>query len=256
MTGNNGPDRTPFVRASFPDGKTDLKIGVPIGHGQDELQKYMQDTEVFALAWSSKVIVTPKHATLVNPNTGLFWVFSLEKASLVKAGNIFRKVTPEMVAKGGFPHPILCVNPEIDGTVLIAAQDENFFVTEAGNAYKEINEMMENTPSISMKKAHEILIGRLKELAQRNPYIIWYRLYPENGKVEKLSSPPDGAPIVRDGGKNDNWRPMPDGSVKVTNWLERDLGQAWEFEAKKAEEKKAEEEGKKEQAAKTTVKND
>ena len=88
----------------------------------------MQDNEVFALAWLSKVVMTPKHATLVNPNTGIFWVFSLEKASLVRAGNVFSKVTPEMVAKGGFPSSILCANPEIDGTVLIAAQDENFFM--------------------------------------------------------------------------------------------------------------------------------
>jgi len=92
LAGNNGPGRTPFARASFPDGKRDLRIGAPIGHGQDELQKYMQDKEVFALAWSSKIIMTPKHATLINPKTGLFWCFSLEKASLVKAGNFFRKV--------------------------------------------------------------------------------------------------------------------------------------------------------------------
>jgi hypothetical protein len=253
LTGNKGPDRTPFARASFPGGKTDLRIGAPIGHGQDELQKYMQDEEIFALAWSSKIIMTPKHATLVNPSTGLFWCFSLEKASLVKAGNIFRKVTPEMVTKGGFPMSILCVNPEIDGTVLIAAQDENFFVTETGDAYKEINDMMENNPSMSEEEAHKILARRLEELARRNPYIVWYRLHPENGRVEKLGSPPEGAPIVRDGGKNDHWRPMPDRSVKVIYWLERDLKQTWEAEAKKAEEKKAaekkaEEEAKKKQA--------
>jgi len=144
-----------------------------------------------------------------------------------------------MVAKGGFPNPILCMNPEIDGTILIAAQDENFFVTETGDAYKEINDMMENNPSMPEEEAHKILARRLKELAQRNPHIVWYRLHPETGRVEKLGSPPDGAPMVRDGGKNDYWRPMPDGSVKVTYWLERDLTQAWEAETKKAEEKRA-----------------
>jgi hypothetical protein len=224
--------------------KKEFRIDAPISHGQDELQKYMSAPEVFSLAAMSPIIMTPKHATVLSRTTGLFWVFSLEKASLVKAGNIFNKVTPEMIAKGGFPNPILCVNPEKDGTILIGAQDESFFTTESGDLIKEINEM-ESKSNLSDEEATMFLVRRMRELAEKNPYIVWYRIHPENGRVEKLDNPPEGGSNVREGGKNDYWRPMPDGSVKI-GVLEREIGRAMAVEARKAAENKAEEDAKKE----------
>jgi len=240
-TGNRGPDRTPFARGSIIGDKREFKIDAPIAHGQDELMKYMSNPEVFSLAGLSWAIMTPKHVTLLNPKTGLFWVFSLEKASLVKSGNIFGKVTPEMVAKGGFPNPILCVNPEKDGTVLIAAQDEDFFITDSEDIQKKMLEMFNADPRPSMEEMQKMVPKIIEESANRNPYIVWYRIHPENGRVEKLSHPPEGGSNVREGGKNDRWRPMPDGSVKVIGWLENEIEKSLETKTKKATEKKAEE---------------
>jgi len=59
--------------------------------------------------------MTDDHAVPVNGSAGLYWVFSLEKASLVKAGGTFRNVTPEMAAKGGSGQAALRVNPERGG---------------------------------------------------------------------------------------------------------------------------------------------
>jgi hypothetical protein len=69
------------------------------------------------------------------------------------------------------------------------------------------------------KEASEMLRRRRRELAERNPFIVWYRIYPETGKVEKLAYPPEGGTVHREGGKNDGWRPMPDGSVQM-GWHE------------------------------------
>jgi len=215
LTGNTGPMRSPFARMSILPGKKELRVDSSIDHGQDELRKYMSAPECFKMAWLSAIVMTDKYATLVNRSTGLFWVFSLEKASLVRAGNIFKKVTPEMIAKGGFPNPILRVNPEKGGTILIAAQEEDFFITETGNAHKEINELRDNNPLMSDEDALKLLGRRQKQIVDNSPFIVWYRIYPENGKVEKLFEPPEGGSNLRDGGRNDVWRPMPDGSVKM-----------------------------------------
>jgi hypothetical protein len=218
---NDRPDRSPFARASFPAGKTELKIDASIDHGQDDLRPHMADC--FELAAVSLGIMTGEYATLVNHSTGLYWIFSLEKASLIKAGNIFRDAKPEWVAKGGLDdnNAILCVRPEIGGTVLVAAQDENFVMTEKNTAEEELRELLrKGVIDANNKEAHEYYERRRKEFMERNPYIVWYRIYPETGKVEKLALPPEGGSLHRDGGKNDDWRPMPDGSVQM-GWSER-----------------------------------
>jgi hypothetical protein len=129
LVDNNRTDRSPFARFTLdPNGK-ELRRGTSIAHGQDELQKHMSNPDCFKLAYWSKVVITDGYATLINGNTGLYWVFSTEKATLVKAGNIFKKVTSEMIAKGGFSGVVMATHPEKDGTVLIPAQEEDFFVT-------------------------------------------------------------------------------------------------------------------------------
>jgi hypothetical protein len=161
----NSRERTPFTRLSLPkslsqdetgggtEGEnavaeeeaffspaSELKLESSIDHGIEELRPHMGRTDIFELAWYSKVIMTDHHATLINRNTGLYWVFSLEKASLVKAGNIFKGVTTEMILNGGFPEAVLRANPEKDGTILIAAQEELFFTKETSNPGKDLEE--------------------------------------------------------------------------------------------------------------------
>jgi hypothetical protein len=204
---------------SIPEGKTELRIDASIDHGlDDELREHMATTSLFEHPWLSQLVMTDRHALLINTNTGLYWIFSLEKASLLKAGNIFKKMTSNMILKRGFPDPILCVNPEKDGTFLISAQEEDFFMSEDGDPYKEINQLAQRNLNMSRDDLNETFERRAKELAERNPFIVWYRIYPEEGKVEKLDSPPIGGVVYRDGGKNDLWRPMLDGSVKM-GWI-------------------------------------
>lgn len=224
LTNDNRLDRTPFARMSISSGKSELRLDFPIDHGQDELRKYMSYSDCFSMACFSEVVITDKYATVLNHRTGLYWIFSLENASLKKAGNLFKRVTPDIIAKRGFKlgfyDAVLCVNPEKSGTVLIAAQDESFFITETGDPYKEYNENIAN--DMFFMNDEKTLVNRKKELAERNPYVVWYQLYPVNGKVEKLVGPPEGGTHLRDGGKNDIWRPLPDGSVRMGN-LELEL---------------------------------
>jgi hypothetical protein len=207
---------TPFYRMSISP-QQEFTIDKAIGHGQDPLN--MASPDYFELAHDSSIVMTDRHATLLSEKTGLYWVFSLKDASLVKTGNIFKEtakmITPEMVAKGGFAnYPILCANPERMGTVLISAQDERFFATETRDFSEEYNELIiKHYDNMSDDEFLEKLQYPLqKEFANRNPNIIWYRIYPETGEVERLKSPPPGGSRSRNG-MNADWRPMPDGWV-------------------------------------------
>jgi hypothetical protein len=159
-------------------------------------------------------MMTDEHATVINYDTGLYWIFSLEKASLLYSGMIFKELKPEQIISGGFPEAILCSHPEKGGTVLISAQEVSAFTTETGNEEKETNEMM-NIPGTTWDDVKDVSQARREELAHRNPLLVWYRIYPNTGRVEKLADPPLGGEYLRDGGKNDYWRPMLDGSVKM-----------------------------------------
>jgi hypothetical protein len=197
-----------------------IKLLSPIDHGQDVLRKHMSDPAWFGLAGRSAVVMTDEYAVLVSRQTGLYWIFSLKNASLKKTGSIFKKMTPEMLAEGDLfqghtNNPIICVNPEKDGNVLISAEDESFFLTEKGDLSKEANEIWQNMPEPKTQQDFiKIYYQKEKELFDRNPYIVWYRLYPENGKIERLSVPPEGGTLFRNDTRG-TWRPMPDGSVKM-----------------------------------------
>ena len=218
LTGNAGPDCTPFAKFSIVEGTTDMRLEAAIDHGQDGLRPYMSDPEIFKLASEFKLVMTENHATLINTDTGLYWVFSLEKATLVHAGNIFKGVTPEMIARGGFCWIVLCANPEKAGTVLISAQEEDFFLGEIGNRWEdEVNKLI-NMPGLTEEEIYKIWRIRYQEALDKSPFAAWYRLDPESGRVEKLREPPEGGTRLR--GERwdyyiDTWRPMPDGSVKM-----------------------------------------
>jgi hypothetical protein len=180
----------------------------------DELQQHFGKPSFAQLVFGSSIVITENHAVSINRNTGLYWTFSLEKASLVASGMIFKKTTPEQVISGGFPNAILCLQPEKEGTVLVAAQDEAAFTTETRDSIKEINELLATNPKMTMDEITKMIDKRQNELARRNPFINWYRIYPENGRIEKLSLPPLGGSPLREGTKYDYFRPMPDGSVQ------------------------------------------
>jgi len=222
LVDDNRPDRTPFCLMRIPEGKAEARIERSIDHGQDGLREWMSDPNCFKLATYSEVAMTDGHAVLVNSSTSLYWVFSLEKASLVKAGSIFKGVTPDMVTEMGFKQAVLRVNPEKSGTVLVAAQEESLFVAEKEDADKEARGLWENVPPEQRYFTggdydwiYEFRDRRLEVIRERSPLIVWYRIHPENGRVEKLPVPPEGGSSFREGGGNDQWRPMPDGSVRM-----------------------------------------
>jgi hypothetical protein len=215
-------DRTPFHLMSVIEDRKEINLDSPIDHGQDELRKYMSNPECFELAWSGKVVMTDSHAVLVSKNTGLYWIFSLEKASLTKAGNIFKSATPEWIAKGGFAGAVICVNPEKNGTVLISALEESLFMKERADANKIAQDYEEKYPYLEFESILSIMEFYQKEIDDRNPFIVWYRIHPESGKAEKLDAPPEGGTYLRSGWKKNIWRPMPDGSIKM-GWNERNI---------------------------------
>jgi hypothetical protein len=251
LVDNDRQDRTPFAVMTLNSQKNEMKLGASIDHGQDELREQMRPkknafplivnmsnvdtdafyrqlksmfhsalTDHFRMASESSVALTDEYATLVNKRFGLFWIFSREKASIKKAGNIFTKVTKEMIANGGFRDVVLRVNPEKDGTILISALDEAIFTVgekELLDVEVSLNNFFDR--NLSPEDRAKILLQANQENIQRNPYIVWYRIYPWDGKVEKLSAGPPGGSLGRDGGENDDWRPMPDGSIKFGNIL-------------------------------------
>jgi PAS domain-containing protein len=243
----------PFCVASFPEGSESLRLDYAIDHGQDALRRYASDQFRTDLELFGYTAVTDSHAVVIHPYTGLFWAFSLEKARLVKVGGIFKKVTPEMIANGGFTGAVLCVNPERQGTVLVAAQDEEYFIRN-GDLWKEyveariarLNdweksrharddspndaeavarsvEKREEAFNAISKEVKEEMRPRFRHLLENSPHIVWYRIHPENGRVERLVEPPEGGAALRGDDGWDNWesnefRPMADGSVKM-GWV-------------------------------------
>jgi hypothetical protein len=243
----------PFCVASFPEGSESLRLDYAIDHGQDALRRHVSGQFRTHLELFGYTAVTDSHAVVVHPYTGLFWVFSLEKAKLTKAGGIFKKVTPEMIANGGFTGAVQCVNPERQGTVLVAAQDEDYFIRN-GDYWKEYVEARiarlddweksrdarddesndadavarslkewEEAFNVISKEVTEEMRPRRKMLLENSPHIVWYRIHPENGRVERLLEPPEGGAALRGDDGWDNWesnefRPMPDGSVKM-GWV-------------------------------------
>ncbi|MCL1894859.1 MAG: hypothetical protein FWG02_11635, partial [Holophagaceae bacterium] len=219
IAGNTGLQRTPFSRLTLNPEKHEIRVSASIDHGQDEMREHMLKDNIFALAFQSNIIITDNYATLLNFKTGLYWIFSLESASLKKAGNIFKKVMPEMIVKGGFTDAILCAHPQKDGTILISTQLEEIFITKPDYA-EEMRELGEankiGRPGATMDTRDwlDLYLKREYEAKEESPFIAWYCIHPENGKVEKIA-PPDGAAMDRMGGTNDRWRPLPGGSVRM-----------------------------------------
>jgi len=209
LTGGNGRDKTPFVRMSILEGEEELRIDAPIAHGMDDVD--MSNPDIFSLACFSSIAMTDRYAVVLNTKTGLYWIFSLETASLKRAGKLFGKATPEWIAKGGNSAAILCVHPEKDETVLISAQPEEY-IMKASDVNAEVNAMIKQKP-MTLDEVREFRRERLQFVAHENQFVVWHRIHPEDGRVEK-----DVAPLGADHTKHGTygqWRPMPDGSVKM-----------------------------------------
>jgi len=233
------PDRSPFAKMSIRPGKKELGLDGSIPFGIDELQKHLSDPKVFSLPSNAHHIVTGKYATIIHQGTGLYWCFSLEKASLVKAGSIFKGIDPEetlkTIRKGGLTMAVLGANPEKDGTVLVAALEEAALKGGIADKWDDLREKYEKPLSKDLteaereklnKEREKAFIEDQKKMAKGSPYIVWYRIHPENGRVEKLGVPPIGGAHERAGfwsklwlgmefWRADEWRPLPDGSVRM-----------------------------------------
>jgi hypothetical protein len=221
INGNTGQDITPFARMSLNPANKEIRVISSIGHGQDELREHMSNPEYFRLAYFAWTIITDSHAILLNYSNGLYWVFSLENASLVKTGNIFKIMTPELMVKGGGYGGIavLSAHPEKDGTVLISAREEAALSAEIDSQkemleFEKLHKWGQPDQTITNSEFRDFQDRLKNKVVGQNRWIEWYRLYPESGKAEKIMNP-EGAAIDREGGKNDPWRPMPDGSVKM-----------------------------------------
>jgi hypothetical protein len=230
LSGNTGPKATPFTRVKLNPATKEIKIEASIDHGVDELVehmsnvddlgKHMANMKFFMCVSFCNIFITGNHATLID-NTGLYWVFSLEKATLVKSGNIFKSMTLDKNIKAfsGGVRMVLASNPQNDGSILISTREEavidveidfynEFDNTKFLKSLSDIDDYVELSGKFydSMDKAR-------KKINARHPWIEWHRFYPESGKTEKFL--PAGAAIELEDRKNESWRPMPDGSVKM-----------------------------------------
>ena len=221
LTDIKGSNVTPFARMSLNSATKEIRFGAFIDHGQDEILDHMSKAEYFRFASYSQIIMTDRYATLLSWTTGMYWFFSLEKASLVKSGKILKNMTAEKIAKLEVSTSIiLSAHPEKDsGTILISSEEEEAIDAEI-DLDAELTEFRVQhrvglpDSTVKYQDYSDLVNKRREEVAHQHPWIVWYRLYPETGKVEKIMNPEGGA-IEMDGGKNGLWRPMPDGSVKM-----------------------------------------
>jgi hypothetical protein len=245
MVDDKRPDRSPFAKMSVKTrgDKKELVVEGSIPFGIDALQKHLSrgqpHRELFSQPSNGFKIVAGKHAVLIHPLTGLFWCFSLEKATLVKAGSIFKGIdveeTLKVIDKPSFAMAVLCANPEKEGTVLVAALEEAALrgglasladVDSEDFKYETNPNLTEEQREKINKEREKRFIEQQKKIAKASPYIAWYRIHPENGRVEKLGVPPLGGAYERAGffsklwlgmefWRADEWRPLPDGSVRM-----------------------------------------
>jgi hypothetical protein len=82
------------------------------------------------------------------------------------------------------------------------------------------------TPDMTDKEREKAFVEQQRKAASGSKYLVWYRIHPENGRVEKLGVPPIGGAHERAGfwsklwlgmefWRADEWRPLPDGSVRM-----------------------------------------
>jgi hypothetical protein len=210
LSGNKGATRTPFIRMSLPSGKNEFKIDFPIAHGMDDLD--MSNPNLFQLALTSRIIITDNFATLINKATGLYWIFSLETASILRTGKVFKDATAKWISNGGNSRAIYCVNPQKDGLILLVAHPDEA-LDQIGDVTQEMNEIFKQQ-SMTLTQMQEIRNSRLKALDNQYPFLVWHQINPGSGRAKKVI-PPMGALIVKDDKIGNLWRPMPDGTVKM-----------------------------------------
>jgi hypothetical protein len=232
LPNNKGANRTPFFRASIPEGKMELKMDSPIAYGMDDLD--MTDPNIFGLASRSRIIIADGFAVLISKSTGLYWVFSLETASLKRTGKVFKDATAKWISNGGNSGAVYYINPEKDGAILLSAHPDEALDEFTGDIQRESNEMARQSP-MTLEAATKWREERRKVLDSQYPFFVWHRIEPESGRSKKAEPPPIGASLVKDDKIGPLWRPMPDGAVKMGRLhLNED-------EPKKTEEKKDEE---------------
>jgi hypothetical protein len=228
LVNDQRPDRTPFAVMKVNPTKKEISVDRSIDYGIDELKDKLSDQKVFSLPANAHYMVAGKYGVIINTNTGLFWSFNLEKASLVKAGTIFKNIEPkeilDAIHKGGWMMAVLGCNPEKEGTVLISALEDA--ALKNGDKWNDLREVMDQNPSLTEKEREKLFLEQQKKMERGSRWVVWYRLYPENGRVEKLDVPPNGASVEKAGlwstvtkfenwYRANEWRPMPDGSVKM-----------------------------------------
>jgi hypothetical protein len=93
--------------------KKEIRLDASIAfRGMDELQQHLHAPAFFELSYHCDIVMAKQHAVAINKKTGLYWVFSLEKAAIVTSGMIFKKLTPEMILSGGFDGAFCASTPK------------------------------------------------------------------------------------------------------------------------------------------------
>jgi hypothetical protein len=127
---------------------------------------------------------------------GLFWVFSLEDGRIKRFFRLYNVIKDEDIAKNRSHQVILNYQPLKDGTLLVAARQEDG-VKELAAALAEADAQGESLMQgfTNPQQVTEALrfLNRERDLIFRQfPFVAWYEIDPETGSKRKLELPPAG----------------------------------------------------------------
>lgn len=142
---------------------------------------------------------------------GHFWVFDLNKGTMVRSEKLFSSVTDKMLEKNALFPALLGFQPTRDGAILIASRCEdavlyalNTHESPVGKTITQFKEWIGLTNSF-------------------NPTIRWSEFEPQTGKFRDVANP-IGVPTQMKSTKGAfdfNWRFKTDGNLKFSKYSER-----------------------------------
>ncbi len=203
-------ERVPFFLLRKND-RDEFVVSSSIHPGFDFMAK---SPALLELASNSDKAIAGSHAVLIHRETGLYWVFDLDRGRLRHHGRLYDKITDRVIEGGRTFEAVLAFHPLKDGDVLIQARDEDAILNpDIKNPLAEANRVGARPGSDPDLVKNLAKWGR-QDMDNAHPFYRWFRLDPATGSLKRLVALPQGAVEVKDPTKPAVWRPLPDGSVK------------------------------------------
>lgn len=195
-----------------------LQVGSVIDPKCSELAK---GGSPYGRAGLGKLVFTDHHATLMDLDSGLYWIFRLDKAQLAHHGRLYAKVSDQLLKADQVRKTILGIHPTPDGDLLIMARLEEVVVAGTPDPMKQAQTYLAQ-PGADPDHGFRLASEGQRQLVDRNPLVKWFRLDPETGALKVLPLPPPGGSEVLEAEQGYAWRPLPDGTLKMGPVTPRD----------------------------------